>query len=209
MEKLRKEIKKLNRYRLEYYESLFDVVETYSEEKPDITIETCKSIIEGISKLILHVLKQEPLHKLEKSKDVQHLFKTALKELQNRSHNSFEGDLIKRLGSVVHRIGEIRNFHGDISHGKASFKEQVNDSDLSEMVIGITDSISTYMLRKLNQIVFDDEVEYEANQTFNESLDELHPLDGNVKYSKALFEQDPISYKEQLYDFTLEYDLEE
>ena len=103
----------------------------------------------------------------------------------------------------------MRNNHGDISHGKASLKEQVNDCDLSGMVIGITDSISTYMLRKLNQIVVDDEVGYEVNQTFNEALDEQHLLDGNVKYSKALFEQDPISYKEPLDDFILEYDLEE
>ena len=209
MEKLRKEIKRIKRYRLEYYESLFDVVETYTEEKPDITIETCKSIIEGISKLILHVLTQEPLHDLENSTDFQHLFKTALQEIQNRSHNSFEGDLTKRLGSVVHRIGEIRNNHGDISHGKASLKEQVNDSDLSEMVIGFTDSIGSYMLRKLDQIVVDDEVEFDANHAFNEWLDDLYTLEGNLKYSKALYEQDPISYKEQLGDFILDFDLEE
>ena len=209
MEQSRKEIKRIKGYRLEYYESLFDVVDTYIEEKPDITIETCKSIIEGISKLTLHVLKQEPLHKLEKSTNFQDLFKTALNELQNRSPSPFEKDLTNRLGSVVHRISEMRNVHGDISHGKASLKEQVNDSDLSEMVIGVTDSIGSYMLRKLGQIVDDDEVEYDANQDFNESLDELYPLDGNLKYSKALYEQDPISYEEQLDDFNLEYGLEE
>ena len=65
------------------------------------------------------------------------------------------------------------------------------------------------MLRKLNQIDFDDEVEYYADQDFNEWLDEIHPLDGNLKYSKALYEQDPISYEEQLGDFFLENDLEE
>ena len=105
MEKFRKEVKRIKGYRLEYYESLFDVVDTYIEEKPDITIETCKSIIEGISKLTLHVLKQEPLHKLEKSTDFQHLFKIAPKELQINGYNSLERDLTNRLGSVVHRIG--------------------------------------------------------------------------------------------------------
>ena len=75
MEKLRTEIKRIKRVRLDYYKSHFDVVETYIEEKPDITIETCKSIIEVISKLALHVLKQVPLHKLKKSTEVQQLFK--------------------------------------------------------------------------------------------------------------------------------------
>ena len=200
IERLRKKIKGIKEYRLKYCKSLSDVVGAYIEEKLDITIEPCKSIIEGISKFNLHALKQEPF---------QQLFKTALQEIQNRSHTPFEKDLTNRLDSVVHHIGEMRNDSGDISHGKVSLKEQVNDSELSEMVIGITDSIGSYMVRKLNRIVVDDEVEYEANQTFNESLDKLHTLDGILKYSKALYEQDPISYEERLVDFILEYDLEE
>ena len=206
MEKLRKEIKRIRKHRLDYYDSLFDVVEAYIEEKPDITIETCKSIIEGISKLVIHLLKQEPLHTLN-SLDFQELFKKALSELMQDS-KSFERDLTNRLGSAVHRLGELRNDHGDISHGRASVKEQINDADLSEMVIGVTDSICTYMLRKLDQLT-DDELQYDENEEFNNYLDDLYPLDGKVRYSKALFEQEPQTYEMQLSDYTLEINPEE
>jgi len=206
MEKLRKEIKRIKKHRLEYYDSLLDVAEAYSEEKPDITIETCKSLIEGISKLVIHLSTKEPLHRLN-SWDFQHLFKEALSELEKNSE-SFDSDLSNRLGSAVHYLGELRNQHGDISHGKASLKEQKNDADFSEMVIGITDSICTYMLRKLDQLI-DDELQYDENDEFNNYLDELYPLDGKVRYSKALFEQEPETYKVQLGDYTLENNPEE
>ena len=205
MENLRREIRKIKKYRLEYYDSLLDIVENYVDEKPDITIETCKSVIEGISKLVIHLLKQEPLSTLNSS-DVHNLFKEALSVLEE--NNEFlDSDLAKRLGSVVHYIGELRNDHGDISHGKASYKAQINDADLSEMVIGITDSLCTYMLKKLDKLT--DEIQYEGNEEFNNYLDELYPLDGKVMYSKALFEQGPETYEMQLGDYTLENNLEE
>ena len=205
MENLRREISKIKKYRLEYYDSLLDIVENYIDEKPDITIETCKSVIEGISKLVIHLLKQEPLSTLNSS-DVHNLFKEALSTLGENSE-FLDSDLTKRLGSVVHYLGELRNDHGDISHGKASYKAQINDADLSEMVIGITDSLCTYMLKKLDQLT--DEIQYEGNEEFNNYLDELYPLDGKVMYSKALFEQEPETYEMQLGDYTLENNPEE
>lgn len=206
MEKLRQEIKRIRKHKLEYYGSLLDVAEAYTEEKPDITIETCKSLIEGISKLVIHLSTKEPLHKLN-SWDFQHLFKEALSELEKNSE-VFDSDLSNRFGSAVHYLGEMRNQHGDISHGKASLKEQINDADFSEMVIGITDSICTYMLRKLDQLT-DDELQYDKNDEFNNYLNELYPLDGKVRYSKALFEQEPETYEVQLGDYNLENNLEE
>ncbi len=206
MEKLRKEIKRIKKHKLEYYDSLLDVVEVYIEEKPDITIETCKSVIEGISKLVIHLLRQEPLHKLDSS-DFQPLFKRALSVLSEDSV-SFDSDLSKRFGSVVHCLGELRNQHCDISHGKASLKDQINDADFSEMVIGMTDSICTYMLRKLDRLT-DDEVQYDENEEFNDYLDDQYPLDGKVRHSKALFEQEPETCEVRLGDYLIENNPEE
>lgn len=207
MEKLKKELKRIKKHRLEYYGSLCDIVETHIEEKPDITIETCKSIIEGISKLTLHLLAQEPLHKLNSDK-FETLFKKAFKEIGARSGHEFDEDIVNRFGAAVSYLGEIRNQHGDISHGKASLKEQISDAELAEMVIGITDSIGTYMLRKLDQLVSDHEIKYSENAEFNQYLDDLYPLDSYVKYSKALHEQDSALYGEQLAEFMSEMDSE-
>lgn len=200
MEKLKREIQRIKRHRLEYYQSHLDLVEGYIDEKPDISIETCKALIEGISKLALHRLNQEPLdrHKNEKFHVV---VKRALSELQTGRGFS-DSDLCRRLTGVVHYVGEIRNDHCDIGHGRASLKEQVNDADFAELIVGITDSVCTYMLRRLDYLA-DKVTEYEDNPEFNDFLDEQYPLSGKVRYSRALFEQELSTYEIELGDFIL------
>ena len=212
MEKLRSEISRLKKHNLNYYESHCDVIEKYFEEKPDISIESCKAILEGISKLTIHLLTQEPLSRLNSSKYDQ-LFKQALNAIDQKGGDNFSLDIvaIQRFSSAVGYLGEIRNRHGDISHGKASLKEQVNDAELSEMVAGITDSIGTYMLRKLdqlNQFVVDDVIEYCTNDAFNIAIDETFPMEGGLSYSRALYDQDPTGYQELLDNWCAEFDLE-
>ena len=200
MEKLKNEIHRIKRHRLDYYHSHLDVVGRYIDEKPDISIETCKAIIEGISKLSLHVLKQEPLSNLNNQK-LSPLVKQALRELQEgRGFSDF--DLCNRLATIVEYIGTLRNDHSDISHGRASLKEQLNDADLAEMVVGITDNLCTYMLRRLDYLS-ESVVEYEDNPDFNTELDELNPLNGNVLYSRALFDQEQNDYEIQLEEYKL------
>ena len=104
MDKLRREIKRINKYNLEYYNSLLDIVDRYIEEKPDIPIETCKAVIEGISKLILHVLKQEPIGTLNK-KNLQDLFKEALWALQHKGI-ALDLEFVLHIGTVIRCLGE-------------------------------------------------------------------------------------------------------
>ena len=117
-------------------------------------------------------------------------------------------DMMKRLGAVVKYLGEIRNNHCDIGHGRASLKDQVNDADFAEFIIGITDNLCTYMLRRLDQLS-EKEVQYEDNPAFNQYLDEESPMPGKIFYSKALFEQEFETYEIQLGDYMLEEDMEE
>ncbi|MDU9049266.1 MAG: abortive infection family protein [Candidatus Electrothrix sp. Rat3] len=206
MEKLKQEIRRIKRYNLEYYHSHLSLIETYIEEKPDISIETCKALIEGISILALYLLNQEPINS-HNNANFQDLFKRALSELQKeRGYSDF--DMVKRLGSVVHYLGTIRSSHGDICHGRASLKDQVNDADFAELIIGITDNLCTYMLRRLDHLSVK-EVLYEDNPEFNDSLDEEHPMPGKILYSKALFDQEFKTYEIQLGDFILESEQEE
>ncbi len=208
MEKLKHEIHRVKRYNLDYYHSHLSLIESYIEEKPDISIETCKALIEGISILALHLLKQEPLNS-HPDNNLFGLFTRALSELQ-KGRGFSDVDMVKRLGSVVHYLGELRNSHCDIGHGRASLKDQVNDADFAELIIGITDNLCTYMLRRLDQLN-EEEVLYEDNPAFNEYLDEESPMPGKILYSKALFEQEFETYEIQLGDYLmeLEEDLEE
>lgn len=206
MDKLKHEIQRIKRHNLEYYHSHLDLIENYIEEKPDISIESCKAVIEGVSKLTLHVLLQEPLetHKDEK---LQPLFKRALQELQ-KGRGFSDTDLCNRLGNVVQYIGQLRNDHGDISHGRASLKEQVNDADFAELITGITENLGTYMLRRLDYLA-DSVTEYDDNPDFNDYLDALNPLPNNVLFSKALFEQEPETYEVELGDYKIQFEIDE
>jgi hypothetical protein len=215
MEKLKQEINRIKRHRLEYYNSHLDLVEDYIDEKPDISIETCKALIEGISKLSLHLLNQEPIdgkilvdrNGKKYSESFQELFKRALQELQ-KGRGFSDVDLCKRFGSIAQYISELRNDHGDIGHGRASLKEQVNDADFADLIIGMTDSICTYMLRRLDSLA-EKVTEYDDHPEFNELLDEQNPLPGNILYSRALFDQEFETYEVELIDFLLERNPEE
>lgn len=215
MEKLKNEINRVKRHRLDYYNSHLDLVESYIDEKPDISIETCKALIEGISKLALHLLNQEPIggttiqdrNGKNQSEAFQQLFKRALEELQ-RGRGFSDAVLCKRFGTAVHYIGELRNDHGDIGHGRASLKEQVNDADFAELIIGITDNICTYMLRRLDKLV-EKVTEYSDNPEFNDVLDDQNRLPGNVRYSRALFDQEFETYEIELGDFLIENNSED
>lgn len=206
MEKLKHEIQRIKRHRLEYYHSHLDLVEGYIDEKPDISIETCKALIEGISKLSLHLLNQEPLdsHKDEK---FQALVKRALLELQ-KGRGFSDAEACRRMSGFVHYIGEVRNEHCDIGHGRASLKEQVNDAEFADLIVGITDNICTYMLRRLDRLA-DKVTEYEDHPEFNDFLDEQNPLPGKIRYSRALFDQEFETYEIELGDFLLEFNPEE
>jgi len=201
MEKLKHEIHRIKRHRLEYYHSHLDLVEGYIDEKPDISIETCKALIEGISKLSLHLLAQEPLDSLNNEK-FQVLAKRALLELQ-KGRGFSDAEACRRTSGLIHYIGEVRNEHCDLGHGRASLKKQVNDADFAELIIGITDNICTYMLRRLDALA-EPVLEYEDNPEFNEYLDDQHALPGKVRYSHALFNQEFETYEILLSDYNLE-----
>lgn len=200
MERLRKEIIKINKFNVSYYNSLLDIIDDYQEEKPDITIETCKALLEGISKLILHIIRQEPIHELDKSNNLQDIFKSALTELNNK-HDYFNDEFVKRTASLIHLLGEIRNKQGDICHGRTSLKQQKNCQDFAEMVSIITESLAIYMLRKFDE-VSETPLRYDDFKEYNDYLDlsiENFPIQ-TEKFSKILFEYDKDVYYSRYVD---------
>ena len=180
----------------QYYHNIIDKIEENVEKMPDVAIESCKSLVEGSSKTILNKLK---IPFLEKGRDADTPRGLLKKVLDNIPDTSYDPEFITRSCELITRMTEIRNRNGDISHGKFSPKKIESDVNLAEYIIQITDSTMHYLFKIYfsADLSYIEETKYEDNEEFNEFLDSDNELEGII-YSQALFDQDIISYKEQL-----------
>jgi hypothetical protein len=190
---------KLSHSEFLYYEMIIEKVENNFQKNPDISIESAKALIEGISKTVLLKLDVTQTKAKVKSMDFPVLFKKACSRIS--SYTEFEEDFINRASSMIHILAELRNSRGDISHGREAPKDEFSSIACARMVMHTTDALVQYMLEAYFKIdlSFKNDIRYEQYPEFNEELDEVYSL-GTVKYSKALFDQDPIEYEEQLKD---------
>lgn len=184
---------------ISYYYSIVEVIENTVITNPDISIESCKSLIEGLAKFTLQKLDKSydsvSINKL----DFQPLFKKSITELADYSLQ-LELDFINRANSLIIVIGDIRNKRGDISHGRLAPKDVISESYFSSLILQMTDAIVFYWLTCFSLVEIQVPLKYEDNQDYNISLDELNPL-GSLSYSKALFDQELITYKQGLEAF--------
>ena len=66
--------------------------------------------------------------------------------------------------------------------------------------MNITDNMLYYVLHSFSKVSLIKELEYEDNSDFNEWLDNENPL-GFLSYSRALFDQEPVTYQEELQNY--------
>jgi Abortive infection C-terminus len=187
-----------------YYLPLFSKARRNVSKHPDICIETCKSLLEGISKTIILGLDAAAISsELDKLK-VEPLVKSAAKLLK-ANDDVIEVDFVNRVSGLAHSLGALRNARGDISHGKAVPKAKESSADFARLCLQMTDAMTYYMLQSffaVNEPVaaIDDEDEqpellpggipkiaYDDNPDFNDELDGQYPLDGKLLYSDALY----------------------
>jgi hypothetical protein len=221
-------IKKFDkRFSLNYYDLHFEKIEININKNPDVSIEICKSLIEGISKTIINFIGIPKEHK-EHGKDpknidsLQKLVRLALDCLcqylpileqsdNPRSNQNTEISFLSNLGNLVQILGNIRSERGDISHGKPSPKILYSDPIFSKTVYLMTEGIIFYILSHFLEVIQEIEdskirsdiidIVYDEYIDFNQYLDEQEPMKGVLRYSKALYEQDYFSYVAQLEDF--------
>ncbi|WP_345973582.1 hypothetical protein [Sulfurimonas diazotrophicus] len=188
-----------------YYELLIEKVETNLTPHPDIAIEACKALIEGISKTILLRLDNSLTEKDMREWPFQKLFSTTVNKLGELS-DEFEAEFIYHFRHPIHLLGEIRTHRGDIAHGKPVPKVLCSSKGFAKFIEEFTGVVIVYMLKHFFalEITRIEQISYEENPNFNGSLDDSFPLGGYVKYSKALYEQDYTSYEEQLQDYLLD-----
>jgi hypothetical protein len=181
----------------DYYLAIIEKIETNYVNNPDISIESAKALIEGISKTILLRLEVKYTLAIVNKMDFPDLFKNACWSIKR--HISIEDDFLHRTSAMIHCLAEIRNNRGDISHGKAVPKLEVSSVESSIMVMQITDALVNYILKAFFKIDLGhkEAVAYSDNPAFNDELDEIYSPP-SIKYSRALFDQDIVAYEEQL-----------
>jgi hypothetical protein len=186
----------------DYYSIIIDEIEHNIKTKPDVSIESSKSLIEGVCKSILLKLSSSLTPVRVDKFDFHDLFKETCNTLSN--HIEFDIDFIRRSTSLVHYLGVLRNKRGDISHGKAVPKPETSGESLAKLVATVTNGIVTFLLSTFLKIdlSYVDEIHYKDNPRFNDFLDENNQIE-EIIYSKALFEQDPVAYEEKLSDYLI------
>lgn len=188
----------------DYYLIIIEKAEQNAISNPDISIECCKSLIEGISKSILKTLDKAYNPKYIDKMDLSPLVKKALEKL-SEFDPSIEDSFITRSTSLIHVLGEVRNKRGDISHGKHTPKDYSSNAHFSSLVLHISEGIIFYILKIFFSIdlTFQEMIVYDDNSGFNDWLDEQHPLDSNVSYSRALYDQYYVDYELQLEEYNI------
>ncbi|HGY9579205.1 hypothetical protein [Vibrio harveyi] len=198
-----------------YYFTVIEEIERFRMTKPDISIDGCAALIEGICKTIILGLDdeqdREKLNKMAKNK-LAHRAVSLLKDNDDIYENTFAN----RAAEFIGTMGTLRNARGDISHGKASPKELPEDSDLTRLIIEFTDSLTRYLLSSYFNKELDsrrsmlEDVEYDENPNFNAYLDDEFSYESSkVSYSQALYDQYYEDYLVQLAEYKAQEEPEE
>lgn len=192
---------------LEYYNTVIDVIEEKSKTEPDIVIESCKSLIEGLSKFILS--RVDNTYSVRDDGKIKTLFTKTLDKLtQLHPAPEVNTNFVENAVTLIIDMSSLRNKRGDISHGRNAPKLMSSSLHLSMLITRVTEGIAVYLLEVFLSIdlSYQEQIKYESNSAFNESLDDLYSLPYDLSYSQALFEQDYTSYEEQLQDYRTNQD---
>lgn len=184
---------------IDYYQTIIQKIEENVESHPDISIESCKALLEGLSKFIWKQIDQTYDALVADKMDFHPVVRQAMTKLADLNED-IELDFVNKVNKLIVSIGEVRNKRGDISHGKLSPKEYFSDSQFAYLVMNITDNMLYYVLHSFSKVSLIKELEYEDNPEFNEWLDNENPI-ANLSYSKALFDQDPVAYEQELENY--------
>ncbi|RAK51308.1 abortive infection family protein [Phenylobacterium deserti] len=185
-----------------YYIGNIEKAERNEIDHPDVTIECCAALFQGLSKTIVKRLAPEQYGSEFENLSIGRQVKAALRCLA-AGDETVELAFPVAAENLVRIIGELRNQRGDISHGRLVPKELQSDRSLARLVLNVTEPLLRYMLatyfalQPQRRLVSD----YEENGIFNAWLDEQNPLLGRVSYSRALFDQYPEEYLIQLQDY--------
>lgn len=160
---------------IEGYLTLIDKIEENKSIHPDIAIETCKSLLEGLCLKGLSLLSDKYINskslRTKCKNDLKVLTNTAFDEVytdyvESQVHESLANMLIdisvtqkikdnakrkvrEQAIEAIAKVSAIRNERGDISHGRDYPKTQESSITLSKSISSITDGICSFMIEQI------------------------------------------------------------
>jgi len=180
----------------EEYFKIIDIIQANEFKNPDICIESCKALIEGISKTIFLNLDNTISAEDICNDNLPKLFKQSINLLSTRCED-IEGEFAIRFSGIIKVLGEIRNKRGDISHGRVAPKVIFSSCKLATTVKNMTESMLVYVLEHYFTIDFsNDMLIYKDLEEYNSWLDDNtdFPIK-KAKYSQLLYENDIDEYE--------------
>ena len=200
--------KNLERHRhFEEYFKIIDIIQANEFINPDICIESCKALIEGVSKTIIISLDNTKTSDNIDDDNLPKLFKESMNLLSNNCVD-IEGDFVVRFSAIIQVLGEIRNKRGDISHGRMAPKAIFSSPKLATTVKNMTENILEYVLEHYFTLDFTNgKMIYEETVDYNNWLDDNtdFPIK-KAKYSQLLDENDYDEYESRYSDEFLKTD---
>lgn len=197
---------------LDQYLIVVKEIEDNKISNPDISIDSCKSLIEGLCKKALSLIHDE--YENNKSfrkqcekfdKLLEYTFKKVFKE-------SFEVDLLKSFATILYQknktnellkksfeltkvnttnavnaIVKLRDTRGDISHGRIYPKLTRTSPHLLNTIVGITDGICSFLITEMCLRYFE-KIEHEVR------VNELKDYRSNSDYNHWLNESLPFDF---------------
>lgn len=180
---------------LEGYNTVIAKIEENINTNPDIAIESCKSLIEGLCKMALKLISQDYERSNSLRKQCKNDFPFLIERTFNEVfENNVEASLYILLGNVIYehnkkevllkkakenlksnltktiiKIAAIRHERGDISHGKIYPKDIESSTNLSKSIVSITDGICSYLIHEFSTQYLSKELETEKLDYDSES----------------------------------------
>ncbi len=188
---------------INYYNLHIDKIEKNIFIYPDVTIESCKSLVEWICKTIILKLSpwinQAGIKKLDNT-DFVEIFKDAIEKLSDKC--DIEPEFSNLYKNTINKIGKIRNNRWDLSHWKSIPKNENSSPEFALFISRYTDSFLSYILEYFFNLDLSylEVVNYEDNEEFNNSIDDDQNLVW-ISYSEALYYQDYNLYYEKLENY--------
>lgn len=184
-----------------YEKHLNSIIENL-DKNPALSMEVCKTLLEGICKTILN----------DKNISIEDdtfgaLVSKAFESINLDNHPNKEQIkvLLKRCKSISDYIADLRNNHCNFgSHGKdIDFIEP--SEDLALLTMNATNTILGFLLHlyiKNRELGESYRLRYEDYPEFNEYFDEINSDNTlsklGLSLSEAMFQQDEILYRDQL-----------